>query len=45
MREVKDDEDLSSEGWRVAFKLRWDRLREGQVLEGRLGAHSGMCQF
>lgn len=30
MREVKDDGDLSSEGWRVAFKLRWERLREGR---------------
>ena len=30
MREVKDDGDLSSEGWRVAFKLRWERLRESR---------------
>lgn len=35
MREVKDDEDLSSEGWRAA-RVEMGKTGGGQVLEGRL---------
>lgn len=36
MREVKDDEDLSSEGGELGVQVEMGKTGGGQVLEGRL---------